>query len=363
MEIRTYLRILSRRWWAIALGFGTVVLATAMWTVGQTPTYRSRASYVIRPHSSVLKLEDDFVRALEIVSRRVEINTTFGEVAASQLIKSRAILTSDISREARGDYSVSANVVGGTNILEIAVEGPDPEKTAELCSLVGAQTLTYVKELYDVYELHPLDPASTPKNPIRPNLPLNLGVSSILGLTLGAGLAFMIEVVRSPFDVPDNFNIIDRATGAYNKSYFTLRLWQEMNRSKRHKYPLSLGLIKVEIDGEGVTQRQRTEVMRVFKKVTDSQIRGDDVLAWINGDTFAVLCAYMPNDKAKDFVERLKGKFAPVAMDVLSANGGIQVKNYSTVVTYNGGFIDESGFLEKGVLALEASTTNLTSEG
>jgi GGDEF domain-containing protein len=94
----------------------------------------------------------------------------------------------------------------------------------------------------------------------------------------------------------------------------------------------------------------------------ESQIRSDDVLAWINGDTFAVLCAYMPSDKAKEFVDRLKRKFGSVVSDVLSKNGAVRVKNYSSVVTFNGGAINEAAFLEKGVQELEASSAKLISE-
>jgi len=228
--------------------------------------------------------------------------------------------------------------------------------------LIGTATLNYVSELYDVFELQPLDPASLPRKPTRPNLMLNLGIGSFLGLALGAAMAFLIEFIRSPYEEPDTFNIIDRDTGAYNKSYFTLRLWQEMNRAKRNKYPLSLGLIKGEFDGDDISQRERIEALRVFKKLTESAMRDDDILACINGDIFAVLCPYMPSDKAKVFVSGMKTKLASVAEDTISHNGGVQIKSYSSVVTYQGGFIKEGGLLEQGIHALESSSAKLSTE-
>jgi capsular polysaccharide biosynthesis protein/GGDEF domain-containing protein len=362
MEIKAYIKILFKRWWALMLGFSVVVLATWIWTVRQQPIYQSQATFVIRPHTSGLAVEDDFVKALDIVSRRVEINTTFGEVATSKLIKSKAIEALEIPPREIQDFSVSAGVVGGTNILTISVEGPNPAITQEFCTMVGDETLKYVKGLYDVFELQPLDAASLPKKPVRPNLFLNLVIGSVLGMGLGVGLALLIEFIRSPYVEPDAFNIIDGETGAYNKSYFTLRLWQEMNRSKRNKYPLSLGLVKVEFDGENVSHREWIEAVRVFKKLTNVTMREGDILARIDGDTFAVLCPHMPNNKAKAFVSGIKESFASIAMDVLSINGDGQIKSYSSVVTYQGGLISEAGFLEKGILALEASHANLASE-
>jgi len=360
MEIKAYLKILSKRWWAILLGLAVVVSATWFWTSQQDRAYESKATFVLRPRSSTLVVEDEFVKALDMVSRRVEINTTFAEVATSRLIRNRAI--EHMQSGSGGSFLVSAGVVGGTNILTISVEGPDPIAAQEYCMLIGQETLAYVSELYDVFELQPLDPASLSRRPIRPNLSLNLMLGSVLGLALGAGLAFLIEFIRSPYEEPDTFNIIDRDTGAYNKSYFTLRLWQEANRAKRNKYPLSLGLIKVEFEGDDISPHERIEAMRVFKKLTESVIREDDILACINGDIFAILCPYMPNEKAKVFVSDMKKKLSSVAEEILVSNGGGQIKSYSSVVTYQGGFIKEGGLLEKGILALEDSNTSLSAE-
>jgi len=360
MEIKAYIKILLKRWWALALGLIVVVSATYVWTNRQEQVFQSKATFVLRPRGSTSAVEDEFVKTLDMVSRRVEINTTFAEVATSRLIRNRALDQLN-SQDSKG-LSINAGVVGGTNILSLTAEGPDPVTTQEFCTLIGAETLQYVSELYDVFELQPLDPASISRKPVRPNMTLNLMLGAVLGLGLGGGLALLIEFIKSPYEEPDTFNIIDRDTGAYNKSYFTLRLWQEMNRAKRNKYPLSLGLIKIEFEGEDISQREQIETMRVFKKLTESAMREDDILASINGGIFAILCPYMPNDKAKAFVEGMKKKFVSVAHDVLSTNGDSQIKSYTSVVTYKGGFVNESKLLEKGILELEAGDSKLTAE-
>lgn len=349
-----------KRWWVLLLGLAVVVTATYIWTSRQEKVYESKATFVLRPRLSTVTVEDDFVKALDMVSRRVEINTTFAEVATSRFIKNRAI--EQLNSQNTDGLSVKAGVVGGTNVLSLTVEGPDPATAQEFCTLVGAETLKYVSELYDVFELQPLDPASLSTNPVRPSMSLNLMIGSVLGLVLGGGLALLIEFIKSPYEDPDTFNIIDHKTGAYNKSYFTLRLWQEMNRAKRHKYPLSLGLVKIEFEGDAIANSEQIETMRVFKKLTESAIREGDILASINGDIFAVLCPYMPNDKAKEFVSDLKKKFISIAHDVLSTNGSSQIKSYSSVVTYKGGMVNEAKLLEKGLLELEAANAQLAVE-
>jgi capsular polysaccharide biosynthesis protein/GGDEF domain-containing protein len=360
MELRAYINILLKRWWALLLGFTVVVSATWIWTNQQERIYQSKATFVLRPRSSTLVVDDDFVKALDMVSRRVEINTTFAEVATSRLIKSEA--RSKVESGDTAGMSVSASVLSGTNILTIIVEGSDPVTTQEFCALIGAETLNYVSELYDVFELQPLDPASLSRTPVSPNLSLNLLIGSVLGLTVGVGLAFLIEFIRSPYEEPGTFNIIDRETGAYNKSYFTLRLHQEMNRAKRNKYPLSLGLIKVEFDGEDISTHEWIEAMRVFKKLSESSMREDDILARVNGDIFAILFPYVKNDKAEELIAGMKQKFTALAQDILSNNGGGQVICYSSVVTYQGGFINGSRLLEKGIEALSPGDDHKTAK-
>ncbi|MBG7610055.1 MAG: hypothetical protein IZT55_04230 [Anaerolineae bacterium] len=359
MEIKSFFKTLFKHWWILLLSLLIVVVATWFWTKQQDYVYQSKATFVLRPRSADLAVDDDFVKALDMVSRRVEINTTFAEVSTSRLIKERAFenLGSDATKLKQ--FSVDAGVVGGTNVLQITVEGPTPAITQEFCSLVGIETLTYVSELYDVFELQPLDPASLSARSIRPNLTLNLFLGAVLGLALGVGAVVLVEFIRTPYEEPNTFNIIHRETGAYNKSYFTLRLWQELHRAKRNKYPLSLALIKIELDGDNISTRDYLETMRVFKKLADSAMREDDILACIDGKIFAVLCPFMGKKDARIFVGNMKEKFASVAKDVLAANGGGQVMSFSSVETYRGGFISEARLLEKGILALDESGTNM----
>jgi len=355
--MKAYINILLKRWWALLLGFTVVFTATWIWTSRQEKIYHSEASYILSPRSSTLVINDDFVKTLDMVSRRVEINTTFAEVATSRLIKS--LVRSKMETVNTEGMSVSARVVRGTNILMISVEGPNPTATQEFAALIGSETLNYVSDLYDVFELQPLDPASLPETPVSPNLTLNLLIGAVLGLVIGAGLAFLIEFIRSPYEEPDTFNIIDRETGAYNKAYFTLRLHQEINRAKRNKYPLSLGLIKVEFDGENISHNERIEAMRVFKKLSESSMREDDILARVNGDIIAVLYPYVKNDKAEELLAGMGEKFTSLAQDILSNNDGGQVISYSSVVTYQGSFINGSRLLEKGIKALSPADVNM----
>jgi capsular polysaccharide biosynthesis protein len=352
MQLKTYLQILLKRWWIVAASFGIVVLGTYIWTSNQGPVYQSKTTYILKPRSAINQLDEDFVRSLEMVSRRVEINTTFAEVASSKLIKSQALDETDYSQSVREKLSVSAVVLGGTNILEITVEGPKPEIAQEYCTLVGLKTHEYVASLYDVFELQLLDAASKRETPVRPNLLFNLLLGSFLALGLGVGLTFLVEFIVSPYTEPNTFNIIDRETGAYNKAYLVHRLRQEINRAKRHDYPVSLGLIKIDIEGEGITDQDKSETMRLFKIIIENEMRDEDLIATIDKEIFAFMYPYLNTNNARTIINNVQKKFDSMVHDVTSMNGNLYYSSYSTVVGFSANDSTETQFLDRGIRAL-----------
>ncbi len=359
MELKAYLSILVKRWWMIVLGLSIATAAAAIWTSRQVPKYESEATYVIRPRTSLV-VDKEFVQALDIVSRRVEINTTFAEVSGSRSIRQKAIEKLGLSPEQTRGLAVNGVVIGGTNILTITASGPDPEVARDFANAVGEATVEYANGLYDVFELQPLDPAPLPSKPVSPNLGLNLMISSVLGLLIGVGAALFIEYIQSPYTEPDSFNIIDRETGAYNKSYFMLRAWQEINRARRNNYPLTLVLIKIDLNGETLTQRQRREAMRVFKVLAEKTIREDDILACLNGDTFAILFPYMQHAKAAKLAETLKENIKSVAKEVLNNRSVYTLQVYSSTSTFKSELVAGEGLIDQAIRSLETAIANST---
>ena len=245
MELKMYFRILLKRWWIIPLTFIFTLIPTYIFVSGQPWVYESEATFVIRPRTSVAVNDDEIVKALDTVSRRVEIITTFAEVSSSSLIKQRAVESLGLSAEEQEGLKVNGRVLAGTNILEINVQGPDPKIVRDLATAVSMETLSYVSNLYDVFELEPLDGANIPNRPVSPNKTLNLAIGAALGLLLGVGLIFLIEYLKEPLVGDLQINVIDPETGAYNQTYFKLRLGEELSRARHNTYSFSLALIKV----------------------------------------------------------------------------------------------------------------------
>jgi len=193
VELRRYLQVSRRWWWAVALAFITTAAVTASTVAFQAPTYKSSATFVVRPRP--VEASED-ARAFEALIRGVTINTTYASIARSELVRDRA--ERQLEPAAReDDMSVSAKVLTDTNIVSIDVTGPDPEHVLAMANAVSAETVEYVNGLSDVYVLQPLDEPTLPESPVATNRMLTISIGILLGLVVGVGLAMLVEYLHA----------------------------------------------------------------------------------------------------------------------------------------------------------------------
>ncbi|UCG25950.1 MAG: hypothetical protein JSW55_08195, partial [Chloroflexota bacterium] len=231
MEVKEYIKVIIKNWRILLACVAVTVVATLLFTIRQPRIYESLATFVIRPHSSLI-VQDDFVSTLETLSRRVEINNTFAEVANSKLIKDKAVERLGLTGSQRSGLSANGRVLVGTNILELKVKASDPEVAQAFTEAVSLEIVDFVSNLYDVFELGQLDGASLAESPVSPKVGVNLAMGLVVGLALGLALIFLYEYVRSPDGPKHTFNIRDADTDAYNRSYLEMRLRQEVSRAR-----------------------------------------------------------------------------------------------------------------------------------
>ncbi len=199
MELKVYLWLLVKKWWIVLPTFLVTLIVTTVLTFTQAPVYQAVATFVVRPNASFEDVRST-VSGLEVLSWRPEIATTYAEVANSGLIKNRAALSLGLSSEQRESLSVDSQVLAGTNVLRITVFGSDPAVVRDFASAVGDETVAYVQALYEMYELTPLDRATLPTSPVKPNKGLNLALGAVLGLVLAMGLTVLAQYLQAPLE-------------------------------------------------------------------------------------------------------------------------------------------------------------------
>lgn len=325
MELKRYLQIILNYWWITLAAFLLTLIPTIILVNEQPWIYESDTTFVIRPRSTFAVNDEEIVKALDTISRRVEINTTFAEVTSSSLVRQRAIERLGLTSQERKGLKVNGKVIAGTNILKISVQGPNPIIVRDFANIVSLETLAYVSNLYDVFELEPLDSAELPDKPISPNKALNIALGGVLGLFLGVGLVFCLEYFKEPLHTNPQVNIIDLETGAYNKLYFKLRLRQELSRVRHNNHDLSLALIKIYHRGlmNGIAQAiPAVQALRLIITSQGHNMREEDILAHMGDGVFALLLADLPGETAKDILTHLRTQIGQVSPEQLVGSQG-----------------------------------------
>ena len=341
MELKTYLRIMVKKRWIVIPVFLVTLTAGIVFTYTTAPVYSATTTYVVVPSPS---FGGNLASGLDMLARREEIATTFSEIASSRRVKSVAI--SSLSLQSGRDYSVHSRLRAGTNIIEITVEGPDPVIVRGLANAVGASIEQYVQELFEVFTLVLLDEAITPQEPLRPNPVLYLTLAAVLGLALGAGLAFLSEYLETPLSSPISMNIIDDETGVYNREYFLRRLSEEMVRARRNRYSLSLALMRVDgvafLNGAD-SAKLRAEILRQVARLTSLYLREEDIVAHFEDDVLGLLLPDTTGEDAKALMEYLQTRVAltPFQSSVNGATINLRSSIGITAYYHNGTSRDE----------------------
>ncbi len=364
MELKLYLRILMRKWWIVLAATLFTLLITFFFVSRQPSVYEAKTTFVIRPRSSFSANAEEFVKAVDTLSRRIEINSTYAEVADSDLIKERAIESLGLTDDQRKGLKASGKLVAGTNVLEITGQGPNPVIVRAFTDAISRETAVYVSNLYEVFELELLDAAQIPKKPVGPNRTLNLAIGAMLGLLLGVGLIFLLEYLKEPLEGDSNFNIVDPETGVYNKSYFMLRLHQELARSRNSTAPFSVALIKAGQYSliKGFSQ-PTIKILRELAADLQANVRDEDVLAYVGQDTFGLLLPGISRHGAQSGLEILRVKAGLPSADDIGRSRGITIYGLTGITTVtNDAVISENDVLAQAAEALKESEKTISSK-
>jgi diguanylate cyclase (GGDEF)-like protein len=355
MELRAYLDILRRKWWIVIPIFLVTVTCGIVFTYTRTPVYSATATYVVVPGSAFSDVRN-FTDGLDLLGRREEIAATFSEIASSRTIKEGAMGALSLSSQSDEDYSINSKLRAGTNIMEITAEAPDPVSARDLANAVGTRMEDYVRGMYEVFVLVPLDEAIIPEGPTSPNKPLNFGLSVVLGLALSVGLAFFSQYLETPLNPAVSVNILDDETGVYNREYFLQRLAEEIVRARRNRHALSLSLLRVDnlslIKGAHASQL-RAEMLRQVAMLANQYLREEDIVARLDNDVLAMLLPDTTGENAKALMEYLQTRIAWTPFQSSTHGAKFNFKGIIGITAYNHNGTSRDELIAKANRALQ----------
>ncbi len=361
MELEHYLKVVLKGWWLILPALLISVSSALVFTYSQTPIYRTVATFVVSPGSSFGNV-DDVIRGLDTLTKRDSILATYAHIAVSDTIVKTVYAKMDLTTEQRRNLEVSSELVSPTNILKIIVESDDPAIAKTCADMVGQETIEYIDNLGEVYDMKPLDPAYTPPSPSKPDQVQNLVLAVILGAGVGVGLVFVREYLSSSREGIVGATFTDEDTGIYNRHYFLQRLGEELSRAKRHTYPLSMALMKVDrldVIKDMRLPHLRNSVLRRVALFLKQYLREEDLVARFEGDTFALLFPDTPGTDAEQILEKLHTRMEWSIFELEQVGMKLNLTATSSVVTYNFNGVER----EELVARAESTLQSVNSHG
>ena len=362
MELRAYLKILLRGWWIVLSVSLVTVASTIVFSFMQTEIFQTRATFVVSPTASGLI---DTLRGLDTLSRREGINATFAQLASSQAIFEAATQGMALTDTQLSNLDISSRVIPDTNVIELEVSGDSPTLVADIANRLGGELVKYIDQLYEAYNLKPLDVAKVPVWAISPNKKQNVALGILFGLVLGLGTTYVVDYLRSSEETVVTLNIMDGETGAYNKQYFLQRLNEEMSRSKHNGYPLSLAMMYINnlnmIQGINSTQ-VRTKLLRQAVSFINEHLKQEDVFAYLGDNKFGLLLLDTSGENARAILEYLENRLSWSPFGAESSDAELNLYSTSSVTAYGGNGSAPNDLLSKLNAVLENAKSGSNGE-
>jgi len=318
-QIQQYSSLIRRSWWIIALAVLAALNVALILAYFATPIYRASAQFIVGPGPSLLASQDrDLVNGIEALDKR-SIVATYAEVMGSRRIQRETAERLGIERSELSGYKFTSVVLPDATILELSVEGADPEKVALLANNVGQQAIDYIKSLYLVYDIHLLDPAVTPVNPIRPQPIRDIALAVVLGLVFGLALAVLREQI-SPFGGAQGVwrpAAAGYAPSAFSRSHFQRQMNEQLTKSKAE--PLALGLVQLTGLQDNLGTLPAPTLQRLHLRVAEilqSELHSGESLGRWDETSFAVLLPGATGTTALQRLEHIQQALAqPIVLD------------------------------------------------
>ncbi len=198
MELRDYIRILRKRWVAIAAltVMGLIVAAAVSLLTPRSYTASTQIFVSTSQGDSVSDLTSGNTFAQARIKSYADMTTT---ARVLQPVITKLGLDTTVGGLSS---NVAASAALNTVILSVSVTDGSAEQAAAIANAIGSVLPTVVDEIERTdatgtspVKLSTIEPATAPTSPSAPNIKLNVALGALVGLALGLGLAVLIEAL------------------------------------------------------------------------------------------------------------------------------------------------------------------------
>jgi capsular exopolysaccharide synthesis family protein len=245
MELRDYLRILRKRALLIAAAALLCPAAAYGLSAATVPVYEASARLLVvaktDPRGGTSSAYEGALLSQQLVKSFAQILESRATAATALRLDPQPQLS---SRQLKA--KIHAEPVPDTLLIDLRVADTDPTRAKRLTFSVARAFMMAVPNLQSGAALRVslVEPPLTPTAPVRPRTTLNVAIGLLLGLLLGAGLAFLRELLDRSVKAPEELEVAAGAPVVGTIPPF-----------KAHKQPIP------------VAEQPRTAVAEAFRKL------------------------------------------------------------------------------------------------
>lgn len=365
MELREYLRILTKRLWLI-LPLTFLALVTSLWvSYQQTPIHEVTSTYVAKLDPSLSAAPGDIpIYGIDTLAGRQRIFVTYCEVMTSRSVREQAYALLPVApdrEKLEEDYEVLCSNLVETNVLSLSVQGPSSRVALQLNEAIGMVGVARNNTLYNSFPLENLDPPEVEEDLVAPQTTRNGIIGGLLGLVVGILAALMAEYLRSPVERMEDASIRNLQVGTYNERYFRQRFQQEINRPYARLRPMSLALLRLIPNEEFdlMPESVQTSMLRnVALTMQDALKQRSDIIGYLRQWTFGILLTETSEEEARTILEHLHNE---IRSKTFEASGYVATFSANTgVIAGSGDSMEVHTALHQASEALEAADSRGT---
>jgi uncharacterized protein involved in exopolysaccharide biosynthesis len=187
MSIETFVRVLLRNWWLVALAVVITTASTAAFVFMQEPVYRASTTVELLP-SAELENPNDILNTINALTRRQVINT-LARKATSGAMQQEIAEALNVPIAAVQGSNLAAIMIPETNLLEIRAESTNPQFAATVANTAAQRLLGQTLE--KVIQMEVMDVAVPPTRAFEPRPQRVITLGFAFGLLLGIAFAML----------------------------------------------------------------------------------------------------------------------------------------------------------------------------
>jgi len=183
MSMRDFLLVIRHRWLVILAITALAAGGALAYSHHEQRVYQATATVFAHPSRAVTS-PGDYSSDLGLLSYG-SLSQTFASLAQSRTMLDTSAAGLRLTPLDLSHYTVAATLLPATTVLEVSVDGPDPDLVTVLANRTIARVAAATTQYFHIFALTPLDSAQAPSTRIRPLTSRNILYGCLAGLIVG----------------------------------------------------------------------------------------------------------------------------------------------------------------------------------